>query len=154
MNEEIIYSQWKLWRSWVHDVLDRITEEQADMIPEPYNNSVRWNAGHILVSVDGAVTNALGIPSQLPASYPDLFATGTSPKNWGDDVPSLDELKKYVIEQPEQLRAQIEGKLDTPLPQPFMKMTTLGEVVVFMFAHDAMHLTSMKYIRKAAIKNS
>lgn len=48
MKEEQLFQQMKLWRNWTVEFLLTIPEKLADQVPEGHNNSIRWNAGHIL----------------------------------------------------------------------------------------------------------
>lgn len=52
MKEEHLFEQMKLWRKWTVEFLRTIPEEFVDQIPPGHNNSIRWNAGHILVGWD------------------------------------------------------------------------------------------------------
>lgn len=148
MNEEIMFRQWNTWRGMIIKLLDRISEEEADQMPEPFRNSIRWNAGHLATGIDSFVAKSLDTPPFLPEHYGELFASGTSPQNWDGDVPSLEELKQVLRDQPDQIEHATAGKLDNKLLQPFLGMETLGEVLAFMIAHDALHLGTMSAIRK------
>ncbi|MBT2582941.1 DinB family protein [Planococcus sp. ISL-109] len=153
MNEEMIFRQWKTWRGMIIKLLDKVTEEEADQMPAPFRNSIRWNAGHLVAGIDGFVANSLDTKPFLPERYAELFASGTSPENWQGDVPSLDELKQVLADQPDQIEHVTAGKLDSKLLQPFLGMETLGEVLAFMISHDALHLGTMNAIRKTIKKS-
>ena len=148
MNEEMMFRQWKTWRAMIIRLLDKVSEEEADQMPAPFRNSIRWNAGHLVTGIDGFVARSLDSEPLLPARYAELFASGTSPANWQGDVPSLEELKQALAEQPNQIENTTAGKLDSKLLEPFLGMETLGEVLAFMIAHDALHLGTMSAIRK------
>ncbi|MFJ5761170.1 DinB family protein [Neobacillus sp. NPDC093182] len=58
-------------------VAQGITEENADVIPNGYPNSLRWQLGHINVSVVGIVFHFANEIPNLPEGYMELFKTGT-----------------------------------------------------------------------------
>ena len=148
MNEDMMFRQWKTWRGMIIKLLDKTTEEQADQMPSPFRNSIRWNAGHLVTGIDSFVAKSLDTKPLLPPRYAELFASGTSPDNWQGNVPSLEELKQVLADQPDQIERATAGKLDSKLLEPFLGMETLGEVLAFMIAHDALHLGTMSAIRK------
>lgn len=148
MNEDMMFRQWKTWRGMIIRLLDKTTEEQADQMPVPFRNSIRWNAGHLVTGIDSFVAKSLDTKPLLPARYAELFASGTSPDKWQGDVPSLEELKQVLADQPDQIEHATAGKLDSKLLEPFLGMETLGEVLAFMIAHDALHLGTMSAIHK------
>lgn len=148
MNEEIMFRQWKTWRGMIIKLLDKMSEEEADQMPTPFRNSIRWNAGHLATGIDSFVSKSLDTEPFLPERYKELFASGTSPQNWEGDVPTLEELKQVLLDQPDQIERVTAGKLDSKLLEPFLGMETLGEVLAFMISHDALHLGTMSAIRK------
>ncbi|WP_341963129.1 DinB family protein [Planococcus maritimus] len=148
MNEELMFRQWKTWRSMIIKLLDRVSEEEADQMPAPFRNSIRWNAGHLATGIDSFVSKTLDTKPCLPQQYKALFASGTSPQNWEGEIPSLEELKKVLRDQPDQIEHITAGKLGNKLLEPFLGMETLGEVLAFMISHDALHLGTMSAIRR------
>ncbi|TFB21782.1 DinB family protein [Filobacillus milosensis] len=148
LNEEAVLNQWNLWRSWVVAIIDMVPEEHYDVIPEPYRNNIRWNAGHLLVGFDDVVASTLGTERQLSDKYHIMFPRESSPTDWTEEPPSMIEIKEKLKQQPEELGEAVKGKLDTPLKQEFMGMKTLGEMLQFLTAHDALHLSTMNSIRR------
>ncbi|SEQ51463.1 DinB family protein [Piscibacillus halophilus] len=154
MHEETVLNQWKLWRSWVVGFIDIVPEEHYDEIPEPFKNNIRWNAGHLLVGFDDVVASALGTERQLSEKYHMMFPRGSSPADWKEEPPAMEEIKEKLRRQPEELEELIKGKLDTPLKKEFMGMNTLGEAIQFLSAHDALHLSTMNAMRRILKNNN
>lgn len=152
MNEATLYNQLETMRFFLSKVTSEMTEEEANMIPKGFNNNIRWNVGHILVSTDAMVLTMAGFPSTLPAQWGQYFMQGTSPENFTEDTPTLAELLEASGQQPSKLRALVEGKLDTPLAKPFeLPKTTLytsADAFTFCFVHEGLHLGQIQGIRK------
>src|SRR5690606_21910483 len=81
MNEEIVFRQWKTWRGMIIKLRDHVSEEEADQMPPPFRNSIRWNAGHLAAVIDIFVSKSLDTKPFLPERYQTLFASCTSPQN-------------------------------------------------------------------------
>jgi len=50
MNSEALMEYYRFVRMGTLQLLKSIDENVVDEIPNGHNNSIRWNAGHILVS--------------------------------------------------------------------------------------------------------
>ncbi|GAA3314767.1 hypothetical protein GCM10020331_008140 [Ectobacillus funiculus] len=81
--------------------IEGLSEEQADQRPEGFLNTIRWNLGHIY-TVQNALVSKIWWEKNIdiPSRYLELFAPGTKPADWQGEVPTLDELKQLLEEQP------------------------------------------------------
>ncbi|WP_085506446.1 DinB family protein [Thalassobacillus devorans] len=154
MNELQVFNQWKMWRGWTLEFLKELPEEKWDLIPEHYTNNIRWNAGHILVGWDHTVCNHFKLERMLPLQYHLLFPRGSSPSEWKDEPPNASKLMEQLEQQPAKLIEISKGKLDTQLEEPFLHMTTLGEMFLFHISHEAMHLSVINKINQSTKKAS
>jgi DinB superfamily len=152
MTEEQLFSQMKLWRNWTIEFLRSIPEEIADQIPPGHNNSIRWNAGHILVGWDNTMLPAVGMKRQMSLSYHLMFPSGSNPENWTDQPPSMDELIKQLEEQPIHIENVCKGHTEDQLKEPFLGMRTLGDMVVFHMNHESLHMGIIKSMKQSLLK--
>lgn len=148
MSEEQLFEQMKMWRKWTVEILRTIPEEVADQIPHGHNNSIRWNAGHILVGWDHTMFPAVNKERQMPLSYHLMFPRGSKPENWTEQPPSMDELIKQLEEQPNLIKKACMGHLDEPLKESFLGMRTLGDMVVFHMNHENLHMGIIKSMKQ------
>ncbi|MFM1655347.1 DinB family protein [Brevibacillus sp. B_LB10_24] len=129
-----------------------IPEELFDVQPQAFNNTIRWNVGHMLVTVDFFLSLGFPFSSDLPETYKGLFNTGTKPANWTDEPPTKEELVQYLSEQLERFSAVSPDMLDQPLKSPIemgaLRFETAGEVFNFAFVHEAMHLSTISSLLK------
>ncbi|GIP40508.1 formate dehydrogenase [Paenibacillus sp. J31TS4] len=134
--------------------LQGVPEELFDVQPAPFNNTIRWNIGHMAVTLDQFLSRFLPFDSKLPESYAALFSSGTRPADWTIEPPSKEELLGYLSEQLENLGTIPAEALDKALPEPFllgtMRFDTVGEIFSFAFIHEAMHLTTAANLAKLA----
>ncbi|RXJ04579.1 DinB family protein [Anaerobacillus alkaliphilus] len=152
MQESGIFKQASFYRSMTLMNVRHVTEEMADQQPGGFNNTIRWNVGHILSAQDAMLTSALGRESYLPESYAKLFAPGTKPSEWSnDEVPDLKTLYRALKDQEETLKEVLAGKLSEEAVKPFrlgewIEMPTLGEIYNFSLFHEGMHISTIKHI--------
>lgn len=148
MNEEQLFELMNFWQKQTLDLLDLTNEEEADVILEGFSNNLRWNLGHILISLPGLVMPRIGENFPYPKEYLTYFNRGTSPKDWTDTPPSLNEIKEKMEAQTELIKQHVTGKCDQPLEKPFMGMTTVGGLLAFAINHEVLHIGTILGMRK------
>lgn len=149
MKEEMIFQQINLVRQNTLNEMANLTEEQADLVPVGFNNSIRWNLGHIFTVQNGLILQFGGKVTETPVHYFELFAPGTKPADWSAEVPPLHELKQLLEEQPAKLKEALAGQLDEQAAKAFKTLTTVGEILNFSIFHEGMHLGAIKGLKKA-----
>lgn len=154
MKEEHLFEQMKLWRRWTVEFLRTIPEDVIDKIPPGHNNSIRWNAGHILVGWDNTMFPALNEERQMPLSYHVLFPSGSEPQHWVEQPPALEEIINRLEEQPILIERACKGHLDDPLKERFLGMGTLGEMLIFHINHENLHMGIIKSMKQVLVNRS
>lgn len=152
MQEEQIFQQFKLWRKWAIDGLKQIPEHMVSIIPEGFSNNIHWNAGHILAGWDHGIFPHLDQERKLSVAFHTFFPRESSPNSWEGQPPSFQEIIAKFEEQTDMLIQACEGKLSTPLKEPFLHMTTVGELFLFLMNHESLHMGVVKGIHYA-LKN-
>ncbi|ARI77843.1 DinB family protein [Halobacillus mangrovi] len=147
MNEEQIFKQINLVRKATLKGLDSVTEEQADKQPEGFRNTIRWNLGHIYVVQNSLIAKFGGKPIETQSHYLKLFAPGTKPSDWQGEVPSLDELRQELNEQPFRLKKVLAGQLEDEAAEAFLSLPTVGEILNFTLYHEGVHTGTIKAIK-------
>ncbi|MFC5451096.1 DinB family protein [Paenibacillus aestuarii] len=131
-------------RQMVIGQLQAMTETQMDIQPAGFNNTIRWNIGHMIYWFDKCSAVSFGIPSAIPAHYEALFSSGTKPSDWTIAPPAKDELLQTLAAQLSQLSELSPEKLDTILTSPYQlgpfEFHTAGELLNFALLHEAIHL--------------
>lgn len=134
-------------------VLDHTSEEMADIIPEGFRNSIRWNFGHIVFIQERLAYEVAGKPMHLPENYARLFAAGTSPADWQETPPTLAEIKEQMVLQSQRIKESHQTGLEESLPHPFtnkfgITFDTVGGCLLFSFFHEGMHLNTIRLYAK------
>ncbi|RAP73696.1 DinB family protein [Paenibacillus montanisoli] len=149
--EHFLFTQLKFVRSQTLKLMDGITEETADRIPDGFRNSIRWQLGHIYVVLERFAFQYIGLPLNRPDGFKELFEFGSSPLNWpeGAAVPTLEELKGLLASQLGRIEEALTVRLREKVPQPYTTSSgiTLGSPEEFLsmnLYHEGMHLSVIK----------
>ncbi|MFC4617151.1 DinB family protein [Camelliibacillus cellulosilyticus] len=128
--------------------LDATSEAIADKMAEGFSNNIRWNFGHIVTVTESIVCRLAGATSELPGNYMTLFASGTSPKDWQGEVPSLKELREQLEKQMARIQNTFYDKLDNKTVEDFLGLETVRDAILFAIYHEGMHLGTIKGLKK------
>lgn len=147
--ENLLFIQMERVRSRTIQVFEAIPEEIADIIPPGFNNSIRWQFGHILTIQERYAANLSGEPLELPDDYSEMFENGTKPADWTKAPPSLQIIKEHLQNQPKRIIQKFSGKLENKLPEPKRGMETVGEILIHTVFHEGMHLGWIAALKRA-----
>ncbi|GMX63984.1 DinB family protein [Paenibacillus elgii] len=143
MTQSIIHTS-QVLRQVVIGQVQGISEAQFDVQPAGFNNTIRWNVGHMIYWMDKYSTLSFGSPSAIPGHYETLFGSGTKPSDWTMTPPSKDELIQGLTAQLSRFSELTPEMLDNALEAPFVmgpfQFSTAGELFNFALIHEAIHL--------------
>ncbi|MDF2726248.1 MAG: hypothetical protein K0Q59_5926 [Paenibacillus sp.] len=134
--------------------ISAIPEELFDIQPPSFNNTIRWNVGHIVTTLEGLLNRGgVALNSNLPESYRPLFTGKSKPSEWTIAPPSKEELVNYLSRQLQAISEfpaeTLDNKFEPPIQLGSMSFGTAGELFNFGFVHETMHGEAIKYILKA-----
>ncbi|WP_152393135.1 DinB family protein [Paenibacillus guangzhouensis] len=141
---EMIINTAKIVRQVVLQQVHAIPEELFDRQAEGFNNTIRWNVGHMIYWMDTYSTLSFGTPSAIPSSYDTLFNSGTKPLDWTFAPPSKEELVEMLTAQLARLSEftseMMSKETSTPYSLGPFQFNTAGELFNFALIHEAIHL--------------
>ncbi|UPM52568.1 DinB family protein [Gottfriedia acidiceleris] len=148
--EQFLFNQLGFVRNQTLNLLDGMTEEMADQIPEGFRNSIRWNLGHIYVVEERFAFQYLGLPQNLPEGFKEQFEYGTTPLNAHKfRVPTLKELGDLLNEQQVRIQKTLIDLLDVKVDPSYttsagMTLETPKQFLTFILYHEGMHFSVIK----------
>ena len=152
---EMIINTAKIVRQVVLQQVQAIPEDLFDVQTAGFNNTIRWNVGHITYWMEKYSALSFGSPLAIPDSYDTLFNSGTKPSGWTFDPPSKKELIEILTVQLSRLTELRPEMLDEMLSTPFamgpFQFHTAGELFNFALIHEAIHLGTISSQVKGAI---
>jgi uncharacterized damage-inducible protein DinB len=153
MDAEMLLNQAELVRAITLTAFDSLTEELSDIQPPGYNNTIRWNLGHILIVQEQLGIHFCAMRPQLPEHYVKLFGNRTKPADWTVEPPRLDTLQNLLKEQTAHIRQELGHRLDEAAAKPFVRlgreMKTIGEILNHSLFHEGIHIGAISGLKKA-----
>lgn len=133
-----------LARGYTLGLLKKANEGAWDTLPAGFSNTIRWNAGHIYVSAEHFLSQALNAYEPSHSAWFPFFATGSSPSTWQGTPPSADELITALKEQGKRISQVGESKLGHVLETSIslgdlLTMKTVDDVIQFNTWHEGIH---------------
>lgn len=124
-----------------------------DEQPAGFPNNIRWNAGHVYVTAEDFLKDA---DASYPIKHPEwdnYFLDGTRPSEWGDDVPSANEIIAALEEQKERIAQYFGSKLtnqaSTGRDVNGTILDTVDASLQFVTWHEGIHLGITKSLQTA-----
>lgn len=127
-----------------------LDEKTVDKQVRPFNNTIHWHIGHVLITAEGLL---FGYPTQstnFPEEYNALFKSGTKPANWTGEVPKISELVKHLEEQQSRINKLSDDFFtqDIPYTLPSGNFKTFSDISDMLLFHESEHLGKMKAMKQ------
>ena len=143
-------NQFYLTRNKLKEAVGDLSEPEADIQPEGFSNTVRWQLGHLLVSAESFLFGYPKAGSPVPELYASFFKSGTAPSRWQRSAPSLKELMKQLETQEKRIENLPEDywseKISSPIPG--LKIEDREGLFHLLLHHEAMHLGQIQSIKR------
>lgn len=126
------------------ELIDSLTLEQLNEIPEGFNNNIIWNFGHIVVSTQTLTNVRTGIWADASTvKYVDAYAKGTKPTYFVTQE-EVDDLKALALNSIVLIEADYKaGKLSNTKPYDTATykcmLNTIEDVLTTSVGHDNLH---------------
>ena len=82
---EVLIKQLADYRHEFLEAVSVIGEEEADVIPEGYQDNIRWHMGHVYVNQYLWIQHLTKEEIVMPRNFIKWFGFGTSPLDWEED---------------------------------------------------------------------
>lgn len=150
--DQALFKQLAFVREVTLQLVKDVSEQEADVVPDGFNNNIRWNLGHIyLVQEVFAFARAGEIP-KIPDGFVEWFNMGTKPADWEQAPPSLEELSGLLREQIKRIEETFMNRLQERSAQPMairtLNLETVEEFLTFSLYHEGTHTQVIKSIKR------
>ena len=132
-----------------------LTDEQMCAQPHGVVNHPAWSLGHLAVAADH-LGKVMGLNSELPAGWTEIFKTGGTPSADASVFPRKGEILDVMAQQHVRIAAAVSTADAAALAQPHPNeksrghFPTVGDYAVFlMTAHEMDHLGQIAAWRRA-----
>lgn len=148
MMSSISLQQFQFARSGTLGLLKGINETKWDEQPIGFPNNIRWNAGHIFVSAEFFLHQADEEYEMKHGDWAGLFATGTKPADWSNNIPSASDIISALEEQAKRVEAHFRDKTVNSASKSVtigpLEMNTVDALVQFNTFHEGNHIGIIK----------
>lgn len=145
---QVLFEQLKTYRTELLELVSDISEEEAEYIPKGFNNNIRWNLGHVCLDQYLWIRALTKEDIPIPLTYNHWFGFGTSPADFTEETPSLQELIQLLKEQPDLIIEQNHNRMDQEFSPTDMGMHTIEQVLVRTIFHEGLHFGSILALRR------
>ncbi|MFP7334311.1 DinB family protein [Shouchella clausii] len=145
---EVLFEQLNTYRGELLNMVEDVTEEEAEIVPRGFNNNIRWNLGHVIL--DQYLWIRVLTKEDMPVSlaFNQWFGYGTDPSHFTDETPSLAELISLLREQPRLIEQDYRDRLEEEFPPTDMGMHTIEQVLVRTIFHEGLHMGAIIAIKR------
>lgn len=125
------------------NLINDLSVEQLNKIPDGFNNNIIWNFGHIVVSAQQLSYVRSGVKADLDVRFKEKFMKGSKPESFISQE-EIDVLKDQLISTINQIEEDIKNNVFAKMT-PFStdtygyEMSTIEEVLTCIQSHESLH---------------
>jgi hypothetical protein len=132
-------------------LVEGLTTEQLNTVPDGFNNNIIWHLGHLLATQQLLTYGLSENEIILSDNIVDEFRKGTKPENQYSDE-DIVELKSVFIEVINQTQDDFEDGIFEkfkPYPTSFgITLTSIEEALTFNNVHEGLHMGLIMAMKK------
>ena len=133
------------------NLMEDLSIEALNKIPEGFNNNIAWNFGHLVVSQQVLCYKLANLPLKIDASYVAKYAKGTKPSSF-IDAEELGFLKQQAVILIDELIADIQAGIfdsfDTYTTSFGVVLNEVEDAVKYLTMHEGLHLGYAMALKK------
>ncbi|MEK3979245.1 DinB family protein [Psychrobacillus sp. FSL K6-2836] len=147
-------NQFNFARIYTLGRIKQVNDVAWDIQPPGFNNTIRWNVGHVYVNAE--ILSQKAIPSYeiVHPEWVPLFVPETKPSDWDVEPPTSVELVSALKEQTERIKAVLANNLSNFLIESISignlhEMNTVEALAQFMVWHEGVHAGIIHALNRA-----
>ena len=138
-------------RKFIVNMIEGLTIDQLNKIPEGFKNNIAWNIAHLVVTQQLLCYNFSGLDMTVSEEMVTLFRKGTSPQGVISEQ-DFEAYKKLFIELPLQLERDYENGIFIEYQEYTtslnVKIMNIDSAIDFNNYHEGIHLGVILALRK------
>jgi hypothetical protein len=139
-------------RAFALRLIDGLSDEALNSIPEGFSNNIIWNLAHLVAVEQGILYKRSAAEPQLPDSFISKYTRGTSPEG-NLSAADIAEIKSLLTSTLRQLEADFGNGVfanynawTTPYG---VELRNIDEALQFLLFHEGMHCGYIMALKRA-----
>lgn len=124
-------------------LLERLSIDELNVVPQGFNNNIIWNFGHVIVSQQILCYKLAGLPLKLDDTFVSKYSKGTKPEAFINDT-ELIFLKQQAVSLIDELVVDLEKGIFTSYTNYTtsfnVELNSVKDAVKFIAMHEGLHL--------------
>lgn len=150
----VLFEQLKTYRGELLNLAHGVTHSDAEIIPEGFNNNIRWNLGHVLVDQYLWIRALTKEEIPIPMIFNEWFGYGSDPSRFTNETPSFSELIPMLQQQPQIIQERYQNRMEEEFPPTEMGMCTVEQVLVRTIFHEGLHIGAIQALKRQLYSHS
>ena len=138
-------------RKLILEIINNLTIDQVNKIPEGFNNNIIWNLGHMIASQQGLCYKRSGSEPRVSDHFFTSYVSGSKPTRFIDEA-EYEEIKQLLFSTLEDLETDYAaGKLanyNSIVTRYNIEVSSIDEAIAFLPFHDGLHIGYIMSLRK------
>ena len=139
-------------RRYLLSIIEELSIDQLNTIPEGFNNNIVWNFGHVIAAQQGVCYLRGGVPVVIDEELFKKYKPESKPVNRTEDA-ELHTLKTLLFSTIDQLEEDYKaGKFANYIPWKSrygIEVNTIDDAITFLSFHDGLHVGYTMALRRA-----
>ena len=141
-------------RFFILKLIEDLTTEQLNHIPQGFNNNLIWNLAHIISGQQGICYKRAGLPVAVEDKYFTPYRPDTKPERF-IDADEIAAIKQLFLTTIDQLETDIQNNLFTGysawLSRYGTEITSFDDALHFLPFHEGLHCGYMMALKRAVL---
>lgn len=124
-------------------LLENLSIDELNVVPQGFNNNIIWNFGHVIVSQQILCYKLAGLPLKIDDTFVSKYSKGTKPETFINDT-ELIFLKQQAVSLIEELVVDLEKGVFTSYNNYTtsfnVELNSVKDAVKFIAMHEGLHL--------------
>ena len=124
-------------------LMDGLSIDELNKVPDGFNNNIIWNFGHVIVSQQILCYKLAGLPLKIDETFIPKYSKGTKPEKFIDEN-ELAFFKQQAVNLIDELIIDIEkgifNNYNTYTTSFNVELTSIHDAVKFLTMHEGLHL--------------
>ncbi|MDQ6844789.1 MAG: DinB family protein [Bacteroidota bacterium] len=147
----------RVTRNNFQQLMESLSINDLNKIPEGFSNNIIWNFGHCIVSQQILCYKLSGLPLKIEGSNISKYSKGSKPEKFLDEN-ELEFLKDQDVKLIKELSEDFENNLFEnfmPYKTGFqIELTNIADVLKYICMHEGLHLGYSMALKRAIRKTS